>query len=115
MITLTPAAAQEVRRLKMAHNQAQGVLRLGVQPGGCADFVYQLALVATPQPGDRHCTQADIAIGIAADSVTYLEGLQLDYTEDLMGGGFRFKNPQAIKSCSCGHSFAIASDFGSGI
>ncbi|WP_072622116.1 HesB/IscA family protein [Spirulina major] len=115
MITLTAAAAQEVRRLQMSHNQANSTLRLTVQPGGCADFVYGLELVATPIQGDHYCVSAGIAMTVAGENVAMVSGLCLDYTEDLMGGGFRFDNPQAVRTCSCGHSFAIAPDLGSGI
>jgi Fe-S cluster assembly iron-binding protein IscA len=31
----------------------------------------------------------------------------LDYSEDLMGGGFRFHNPNAIETCGCGNSFRL--------
>jgi iron-sulfur cluster assembly accessory protein len=42
------------------------------------------------------------------ESFTYVNGLALDYSEDLMGGGFRFHNPQAITTCGCGNSFSVA-------
>jgi len=40
-------------------------------------------------------------------SLDYINGLMLDYSEDLMGGGFRFHNPNAKHSCGCGNSFSV--------
>jgi iron-sulfur cluster assembly accessory protein len=56
--------------------------------------------------GDRRFRSGDLEIFVDRDYANSLAGLEIDYTEDLMGGGFRFKNPQAVKTCSCGHSFA---------
>ena len=34
-----------------------------------------------------------------------LDGAEVDYVNSLMGGGFTIRNPNAVASCSCGHSF----------
>jgi iron-sulfur cluster assembly protein len=38
----------------------------------------------------------------------YLSGAAIDYEDNLMGGGFRIDNPNAVSSCGCGHSFKTA-------
>ncbi len=108
MITLTSPAAREIRRLQTLRGPSQRYVRLGVAAGGCAAWHYVLELVAAPVAGDRTVDSEGIQIAIATESVPYLQGLRLDYAEDLMGGGFRFQNPQAVSTCSCGHSFATA-------
>lgn len=35
----------------------------------------------------------------------FLEGFEIDYSDDLVKSGFRFKNPNASGSCGCGSSF----------
>lgn len=106
MIHLSPAAITEVNRIQAQSNQTRSLFRLSIQSGGCADLYYVLGL-DEPQSGDQivHCD--GIAIAIDPHSWQYLQGVTLDYTEDLMGGGFRFHNPNAVQSCGCGNSFSV--------
>jgi iron-sulfur cluster assembly accessory protein len=60
------------------------------------------------QPQDLIYECNGIQVVIAPANLPYIDGLTLDYSEDLMGGGFRFHNPNAIQTCGCGNSFAIA-------
>ena len=39
-------------------------------------------------------------------SALYLEGVEVDFKDEVMGRGFVFKNPNATSSCGCGHSFS---------
>ncbi len=108
MIHLSQAAALEVQRMRSKSPNQDVLFRLGIQPGGCADFYYILELVDGASPNDQvfHCEGIPVAIDL--QSRPYLAGLNLDYSEDLMGGGFRFHNPNATSSCGCGNSFAVA-------
>jgi iron-sulfur cluster assembly protein len=45
-------------------------------------------------------------------SVSYLQGSEIDYVDSLMGAGFTVHNPNAVHSCSCGHSFDTGDDAG---
>jgi iron-sulfur cluster assembly accessory protein len=47
----------------------------------------------------------DLLIAIECSHADYLKGLMIDYSEDLMGGSFRFENPNAVRTCSCGSAF----------
>jgi iron-sulfur cluster assembly protein len=47
-----------------------------------------------------------VKVIIDAKSAIYLQGTQLDYQKDLMGGNFKFLNPNANKTCGCGESFS---------
>ena len=40
-------------------------------------------------------------------SLMFLYGMQLDYSDELIGGGFSFMNPNAEETCGCGKSFGI--------
>lgn len=108
MIHLSQAAVTEVNRIQAQSSKAQPLFRLSVQAGGCADLHYVLELDKQQQSGDQiiHCDGVQIVID--SQSLQYLKGLTLDYTEDLMGGGFRFHNPNAVQNCGCGNSFSIA-------
>jgi len=107
-IRLSPAAIAEVNRMKSKHPNPAALFRLGVQAGGCSDLYYTLSLSETAPSDDRLVDCDGVQVAIDAQSWQYLEGLTLDYTEDLMGGGFRFNNPNATSSCGCGNSFAMS-------
>ena len=106
MVTLTPSAAQEVKRLVEKEQKPNIGLRLGVKGGGCSGLSYVLTLdETTPKPYDSVFDQDGITILVDAKSHLYLDGITVDYKSGLMGGGFEFLNPLAKKSCGCGSSF----------
>lgn len=107
MIYLSPTAINEIERLKS--KQPSNILfRLRVKSGGCADWFYDLAFDTTVQPQDQVLELQNLCVIIDPESLNYINELSLDYSEDLMGGGFRFHNPQATSTCSCGNSFSIS-------
>ncbi len=107
MITLTPAAVQEVQRLQRKY-PAGHVLRIDVLSQGCSGLAYQLEFAASPAPDEQRFDCGPIHVVIPSQKLGYIDGLALDYSEDLMGGSFRFSNPNATQTCSCGHSFTVA-------
>ncbi|MEM8638348.1 MAG: iron-sulfur cluster assembly accessory protein [Cyanobacteria bacterium P01_G01_bin.54] len=108
MIHLSAAAAQEIRRLQTTTHREADCLQLSIAPGGCQDWAYRLAFVAAAQVAqtDLQLTDQDLKVAIAPEHLPHLENLTLDYAEDLMGGSFRFENPNVTQTCSCGHSFS---------
>ncbi|MBD2663885.1 iron-sulfur cluster assembly accessory protein [Richelia sinica FACHB-800] len=107
MIQLSPSATNEIGRLK-SKQPANTLLRLRVKSGGCADWFYDLCFDEATTVEDQVFNLHGIQVVIDTQSLNYINGLTLDYSEDLMGGGFRFHNPQAISTCSCGNSFSIS-------
>jgi iron-sulfur cluster assembly protein len=108
MIHLSQAAVSEIGRIK-SKQQPTVLFRLAVKSGGCSGLFYDMSFDETIKIGDQVFDLAEIQVVIDAASLNYLNGLRVDYSEDLMGGGFRFHNPQAIATCSCGNSFSITS------
>lgn len=112
-IEISQAAAREITRIKLARNQPDSQLRLKVDRGGCSGLFYCLELESRstePKEREHYFESNEISIVIDPHSYQYLDGIKLDYAEDLMGGGFRFQNPHAIESCGCGISFSLAKD-----
>jgi iron-sulfur cluster assembly protein len=107
MIQLSQAAIAEFKRTQFKHPGAS--FRLGVAAGGCIEFYYTMAWDEEIAPNDQIINCQGIQVAIAPQHQSYLNGLTLDYTEDLMGGGFRFHNPNAVSCCECGNSFAVNS------
>ncbi|QDZ40546.1 iron-sulfur cluster assembly accessory protein [Euhalothece natronophila Z-M001] len=107
MIKISEAAQNEIRRMQKSQEQENSYLRLDVKEGGCSGLYYTFSWEKESQGSDRVYPQNDFSVVIDEKSLPYLNQLTLDFTEDLMGGGFRFQNPQATQSCSCGISFTL--------
>lgn len=108
MITLTPTALQEVKRLMQNEQKPNLALRLGVKGGGCSGFSYVMGLEeATPKQYDTVLEQDGVKLLVDAKSHLYLDGTTIEFKTALMGGGFEFQNPLAKKSCGCGSSFGV--------
>ncbi len=110
MIRLSTTAAHEVKRLQGKHLKSnRGALRISVQQKGCAGLSYHLDFTESAESDDQMFECGEIQVVVNGSSLAYINGLTLDYSEDLMGGSFRFHNPNAKQTCSCGHSFAVES------
>jgi iron-sulfur cluster assembly accessory protein len=106
MLSLTSAATEKVKGILEQERESlpQGGLRIYVQGGGCSGFSYGMVL---DEAGDEDEILEVQGIRVIVDpmSLRYLDGAEVDYKEDLMGGGFAIKNPNAKSTCGCGHSF----------
>ena len=113
MIQLTTAAASKVKGIleQEKANIPQGGLRIYVQGGGCSGFQYGMVLDEAAD-GDEIFDIDGVKVIVDPMSLRYLEGAQVDYKEDLMGGGFAIKNPNATSTCGCGHSFQAGGEGG---
>jgi iron-sulfur cluster assembly protein len=109
MLTLTPSATAQVRKL-LAQADAGTALRIFVSPGGCSGMQYGMTLDDQEQEGDQFIDHDGARLVVDEMSAMYLTGAEVDFTEALMGGGFSIQNPNAAKSCACGHSFDTGQD-----
>lgn len=107
MINISSSAIHEIRRLQAKFANPELLFRLQVEPGGCSGWIYKLNF-DTPTQSDRVYQSNGIDILVDPSSLKYLDGLNLDYSEDLMGGAFRFHNPNAVVFCGCGNSFSTS-------
>lgn len=106
MITLTPRAAIELKDLMQSQEQPESGLRVWVQGGGCSGLSYGMALDSeTPDETDQIFEQDGIKIYVDSLSLGYMDGSSVDYVDDVLGGGFKIENPNAVSSCGCGSSF----------
>jgi len=104
-LTLTEAAVARVRRLIEERNLKGYALRVFVSGGGCSGMQYGMALDGSPRETDKRFSFEDVDVVVDPLSISYLAGVTIDYSDDLMGGGFRIENPNAVSTCGCGHSF----------
>jgi iron-sulfur cluster assembly protein len=107
MIKVTDTASQEVHRMLKSMEHEDWGVRVGVKAGGCSGLEYTMAFEEKPADGDEVFTENDVKIFVDLKSYMYLAGLELDFSTNLVGGGFQFKNPNAERTCSCGTSFSV--------
>ena len=106
VITLSDAALKEVKRLINVQGIEDGGLRLGVKGGGCSGLSYTINFDEKIGQYDQVYEFDGVKVIVDANSAIYLQGTQLDFQKDLMGGNFKFVNPNANKTCGCGESFS---------
>ena len=106
-ITVTPVAGTEVKRFMQQEgvSEAQGGLRVSVQPGGCSGFRYGLLIEEQAAEDDLILEQDGFKVFVDPFSAQYLNGVTIDYVTSMQGSGFTFKNPNATGGCGCGSSF----------
>lgn len=107
-IMLSETAAKEIKKIIVDQNlpAEETRLRVGVRGGGCSGFTYMLDLTEEPKSeADEEMDSHGVKILVDMKSYLYLNGVEIDFKDEVMGRGFVFKNPNATSSCGCGSSF----------
>lgn len=111
-VKLTPRATEELRKLmeqevEKSHMSPGAGLRLMVVGGGCSGFTYRMGFDENITEQDRILDVDGVKVVVDQKSFLYLDGVEVDFHDGLMGRGFVFNNPQATGTCGCGSSFSI--------
>ena len=109
-INLTDSAATEVKRLQSKYDDPNMFLRLGVKPSGCSGMSYTMAFESETKDADEVFEFGGCKVVVDPLSLSIIDGMTVDFSEDLLGGGFRFENPNAVNTCGCGTSFEVGAD-----
>ena len=112
-ILITGTAIQQISNL-IKNQVDKKALRVGVRSGGCSGMSYTMDFIGEDEINsddkiyDYSLTE-DVAFKVVCDpkSLLYIYGMQLDFSTELIGGGFNFTNPNASQTCGCGSSFAV--------
>lgn len=109
MITVTTLAADKINELLTEEQKAGAGLRVFVQGGGCSGFQYGLMIDEGEGDGDTDQVIESNGVRLLIDpiSIRYLRGAEVDFVDNLAGGGFTIKNPNAKSTCGCGSSFSV--------
>jgi iron-sulfur cluster assembly protein len=105
-ITLTDAAVGKIRSLVPEGESNGKGLRVKVVGGGCSGLSYKMDL-DEKRDGDRVFEREGARIIVDRKSYLYLNGTELDYSDDLMHAGFNLRNPNVKRTCGCGASFGV--------
>jgi iron-sulfur cluster assembly protein len=104
MVSLSDSAVSKIRQL-VAEKPDTG-LRVKVVGGGCSGLQYRME-VDSARERDKIFERDGARLIVDKKSFLYLNGSELDYTEELMASGFRLVNPNVKRSCGCGESFTV--------
>ena len=109
VIQIRPNAMRRLEELRQQQNKNELHLRMGVKSGGCSGMSYVMDFCEPQDVTNDDVVDEYELVKCVVDpkSVLYLYGLELDYSSELIGGGFKFFNPNAEESCGCGSSFGI--------
>src|SRR5689334_21578133 len=105
-MTLSERAAEEIRGLLERQGKADAALRVFVSGGGCSGLNYGMAIDDSVEEGDFVYDCHGVKVVVDPLSVNYIKGASVDYVEDVIGGGFKIDNPNAVRTCGCGSSFS---------
>lgn len=112
MITITDSAASRLKEMLAQQETPHMFLRLGVTAGGCSGFSYAMGFDDEESDQDIYMDVQDLKVVMEKDSLRYLNGLEIDFEESGMSGGFTIHNPNAIATCGCGSSFRTRDEAG---
>lgn len=108
-VTLTEKAQYHLRELLLNSASDSNVptkgIRLVASSGGCNGYEYGMEITSSPKPDDVVVEQNQVLIYVDAKSAPLLEGMVIDFVEGVIESGFKFSNPNATNTCSCGKSF----------
>lgn len=105
-ITLTESAAKHIRL--QIEKSGNGVgLRLGVKKSGCSGFAYTMDIAQEVLGNDTVFENFGAKLVVDAESLPFLEGMELAYVKEGLGHVFKFNNPNVKNQCGCGESFAV--------
>jgi iron-sulfur cluster assembly accessory protein len=106
LVRLTEPAGAKAAAL--IERERQGAyLRVAISGGGCNGLAYKLRFVEAPRKGDILVHSAGIEVVVDPKTALYLKGTVVDFSDRMVAGGFKFSNPNAKASCSCGESFSV--------
>ncbi len=112
-ILITQPAMDQLALLCATQGEEK-LLRVGVRSGGCSGMSYTMDFIDRNDiKGDDEMYEYHVPKGksfqVVCDpkSLLYIYGMQLDFSTELIGGGFNFTNPNATQTCGCGSSFAV--------
>lgn len=107
VVSLTDAAAEQVKAIMSRADKPYVGLRVGVKQGGCAGQEYVLSYAEEAGPIDEVITDKGVTILIEPKAVLYLVGTVIDYETTQLASKFVFQNPNETDACGCGESVTI--------
>lgn len=106
LVKITASASDKIFRLIERESKGD-FLRIRITGGGCNGLSYKMKFTTEPRDGDIFVLSEGVKVLVDTKTALYLRGTTLEYSDKLVAGGFKFNNPNAKASCSCGESFNL--------
>ncbi len=107
VMSLTDAAALQVKELLNNRGKDSAGIRIGVKSGGCSGLKYFVEYADEQRKYDEVIKDKDVTIFIDPKALMYLLGTEMNYVEEQFKAGFTFTNPNEKGKCGCGSSFNV--------
>jgi iron-sulfur cluster insertion protein len=107
VLTVTEPAARRVQTMAEREGRQDAILRLRVVAGGCDGFSYRLSLEDRVADDDVVIRAHGARVLVDPRSAPLVQGSTLDFSDALLGGGLKVRNPNASHECACGDSFSV--------
>lgn len=104
-IRISEFGAEKARAMLAQSGKENAGVRVFIKSGGCSGYQYGMAIDDRELEGDTIVTDHGVKLLVDQMSLPLLRGSEVDYIDNMMGGGFTVHNPNATSSCGCGHSF----------
>ena len=106
-MTMTDAAAAQVKELLTSQEEPALGLRVGVKNGGCSGMAYTMEFAKEIGPHDEVVEEKGVTILVDPTAIMFLIGTEMDYLDGSLQSGFVFNNPNEAARCGCGESFTV--------
>jgi iron-sulfur cluster assembly protein len=104
--SVTDKAAEALKKALEGRDLSTVGLKITVHPGGCSGFSYGLSFAEEPEANEAEAEANGVRLFVEKNTMPLLSGIEIDYIDSLMGGGFKINNPNATSTCGCGKSFS---------
>ena len=105
-ITVTKQAVKRLKAVMKSEDKDNQYLRMSVKSGGCSGMSYKMDFSSEKNEFDKIFETNGLSVICDLKSWLYLKDIEVDYSDDLLNGGFKINNPNAERSCGCGTSFS---------
>ena len=104
-ITVTDSALKQMKNTIKGEEDSHWLV-VSAQSGGCSGYLYDMKIMENPESDQFQIQDFEgVKVYIHNNDSALLNGIELDFKDTLMGGGFNITNPNASRACGCGQSF----------
>lgn len=107
VMTLTDAAAEQLKHLMSQRDAPALGLRIGVRTAGCSGMAYAMEFAEEKAPFDEIVEDKGVTVLIDGKALMFLIGTEMDFVQEKLQSGFVFNNPNEKGRCGCGESFHV--------
>ena len=105
-IFVTEKAVKRLKAVMSSEGKDNHFVRMSVDSGGCSGMNYKMDFEDNQGDYDKIFEINGLNVVCDLKSWLYLKNITIDYSDDMLNGGFKIENPNAERTCGCGTSFS---------